>query len=222
MLNKRAVTTVYGSGAASYDEVMAQGWRTLIDRAKVIDLLQPQEGQRFLEAGIGTGLNVEFYPHSTRFVGLDLTLAMLTEARTKYASLSLTAMDGASLAFRPSSFDGVLATLVLSASPNPVKFLQELLRVTRPGGRLAILDVCISPNMEIANIQTKLIYGYATTTGFPPPSPELPGGVIVYDPTLDLDGAIGESGWTSTYSEVLDQENPFTCRRYIAAKRERR
>lgn len=221
MIDNLRVTRVYGAGATKYDAVMANAWQDLIDRDKVVRYVEPNPQCLYLEIGVGTGLNIQHYPRGTRLVAIDLTAPMIAQAARKVKAKThfLILMDGAKLGFPSTTFDGVISTLTISACPDPNTLLKEALRVCRPGGRLAVLDVTRSPDPKIANIQEELIFPYATTTGFPPPSQELPGGVIVYDPTRDIPALIREAGWSDVDVELLDPGNPFTCRAYIFARK---
>ena len=221
-LKLEIIRRIYGAGAAAYDDVMAAGWRTLADRNRLIGSLQPAHGERYLELGVGTGLNIPHYLDGSRYVGIDTTAPMLRKAVERCSQrtdVDLCFMDGTHLGFSDGTFSGVIACLSLSACQDPLICLREGLRVTRPSGRLVIMDVVKSPFEKVANIQTNLIAPYATTTGFPPPSEELPGGVIVYDPGLDMEQLVMAAGWQLTSIEILDRENPFTCRAYMVAER---
>ncbi len=49
-------------------------------------------------------------------------------------------MDGHALDLPDASFDAVVLHLILAAIPDPVRCLNEVARILRPGGRAAILD----------------------------------------------------------------------------------
>lgn len=49
-------------------------------------------------------------------------------------------MDAGNLQFDDGAFDSVLATFVMSVVPNPAQVLQEIARVTRPGGRVYLFN----------------------------------------------------------------------------------
>jgi ubiquinone/menaquinone biosynthesis C-methylase UbiE len=93
---------------------------------------------RTLELGVGTGLNLVHY-RDAHVVGVDLTAAMLAQARTK-VPISLALADAGDLPFPPGVFDIVTSTLVLSAVPDPHQVLREAHRVLRPGGRLLAIE----------------------------------------------------------------------------------
>jgi len=69
---------------------------------------------------------------------------MLGKAKQRAAALGtrvrLLEMDIQGLAFPDHVFDTVFATFVFCSVPDPVRGLQELRRVCRPGGRLFLLE----------------------------------------------------------------------------------
>ena len=93
---------------------------------------------RTLELGVGTGLNLAHY-RGADVTGVDLSMAMLAQARSKRAA-SLVLADAAHLPFRPGVFETVTSTLVLSAVPEPHQVLREAHLVLRPGGRLLAVE----------------------------------------------------------------------------------
>lgn len=101
---------------------------------------------RLLDVGVGTGCNMPFYPPGSEVVGIDASPAMLARARTRARRLGLRVelrqMNPLELAFPDGSFDTVAATFVLLCLPDELQLpaLRELARVTRPGGRILLLD----------------------------------------------------------------------------------
>jgi ubiquinone/menaquinone biosynthesis C-methylase UbiE len=97
-----------------------------------------------LEVGIGTGLNLPFYPPDVRLTGVDLSPAMLAIARTRASELGrdvdLREADAQTLPFADASFDSVVCTLSLCAVPDERAVIAEMRRVLRRGGRLLLLD----------------------------------------------------------------------------------
>jgi len=92
--------------------------------------------------GIGTGLDLPHLPPQHRYVGLDLTAAMLMRARRRSAGLHFAAMrgDAQRLPFHDASFDVAVLHLILAVVPAPTLCLAEAARVLKPGGQLLIFD----------------------------------------------------------------------------------
>jgi phosphatidylethanolamine/phosphatidyl-N-methylethanolamine N-methyltransferase len=115
-------------------------------------------GDRVLEVGIGTGINVSLYPRTCHITGIDLSPAMLEKAHERVAkeglrNVDLLEMDATNLAFEDSSFDVVYAPYVISVVPEPVKVVREMSRVCRPGGKIIILNHFRSPNPVLAMLE---------------------------------------------------------------------
>jgi ubiquinone/menaquinone biosynthesis C-methylase UbiE len=106
---------------------------------------------RILDVGVGTGCNIPFYPEGSKVVGIDMSERMLDRARDRARELgrpmTLRPMNLLSLDFPDASFDTVSCTFVLLCLPDELQeqALKELRRVTRPDGRILILDYRRSP-----------------------------------------------------------------------------
>jgi SAM-dependent methyltransferase len=112
---------------------------------------------RVLEIGVGTGLNLSHYPAGTDVTGIDLSPEMLAIARRRAAGLDLKAdlreMDAEALDFPNHSFDSVVYSLCLCTIPNPVRALEEGLRVARPGARMIFFEHVRSNLLPMALVQ---------------------------------------------------------------------
>lgn len=103
-------------------------------------------GPRVLEVGVGTGRNMPFYPAGVRVTAVDFSPAMLARARARAESLGiadrveLREMDAQALDFPDGTFDSVAFTCVFCSVPDPVAGLKEVARVTKPEGRIVMLE----------------------------------------------------------------------------------
>jgi len=102
------------------------------------------EGPKVLEIGVGTGKNMPFYPKGSEITAIDLTPGMLDRARKRAQELKLDVDlqlgDAQDLEFPDATFDTVLATFVFCSVPDPLIGLREVLRVTKPGGQILLLE----------------------------------------------------------------------------------
>lgn len=113
-----------------------------------------------LEVAVGTGLNLEKYPHDARLTGIDLSDEMLAIARNRAAELgrevALRAGDAHALPFDDAAFDTVVCTFGLCAIPDIDAALDEMTRVLRAGGRLVLVDHVASSSRLVRVIQAVL------------------------------------------------------------------
>lgn len=127
-------------------------------RLRAIQRMNIQPGERVLEVGVGTGINLSLYPKDCTVTGIDFSESMLEKARERVArkpnrNVRLLQMDAADLKFADDSFDIVYAPYLISVVPDPVKVAQEMRRVCRPGGRIVILNHFLSPNPILCRLE---------------------------------------------------------------------
>jgi SAM-dependent methyltransferase len=97
-------------------------------------------GERVLVAGAGTGLDLPHLPAPSGVVATDLTPAMLARARRRAPACHFVLGDAQQLPFADAVFDVVLLHFIVTVVGSPAACLREAARVTRPGGRLSVLD----------------------------------------------------------------------------------
>jgi len=106
--------------------------------ARALDLLALPPGARLLDVGSGPGTTRDLAARrGLRPVGVDLSPAWRGEERAGAFSVG----DAERLPFRGGAFDGAIAECTLSVVPDKAEALEELRRVVRPGGRVAVADV---------------------------------------------------------------------------------
>ncbi len=96
---------------------------------------------------MGTGLDLPFLPPQHRYVGLDLTRAMLAKALPRASGLKFLPVQGDAqrLPFRDACFDAAVLHLILAVVPRPELCLAETARVVRPGGLVLVFDKFLRP-----------------------------------------------------------------------------
>lgn len=110
-------------------------------RSSLVRALGPLPGRAVLDVGCGTGDDSrELAALGARVVGADVSAAMLAEARRRGGPVEFVREDVHALSFPDASFDGVRVKLVRQHSPDVDRADDELVRVLRPGGRLAVFD----------------------------------------------------------------------------------
>jgi SAM-dependent methyltransferase len=112
---------------------------------RVIDSLDPQPGQRWLDLACGTGAIAErAAKRGADVTGLDLAPALIETAKERAAELGLdidyVVGDCEALQFDDGSFDRVSSTCGIMFAPDHEAAARELGRVTAPGGRIALAN----------------------------------------------------------------------------------
>ena len=111
-------------------------------------------GTKILEVGVGTGKNFPYYPVDADIIAIDFSEKMLSHAREKAkkqkVKVNLQQMDVQNMSFEDNTFDTVVATFVFCSVPDPIKCLQEVKRVCKPGGKILLLEHVLSANRVIA------------------------------------------------------------------------
>jgi len=106
-------------------------------------VLQQASG-KVLEVAVGTGKNLPYYSHECRIIAVDLSREMLNIARKRVAKLSMNVSfllaDAEALPFSGESFDTVVSSLSTCTFPDPVAALKEMARVSRPQGKVLLLE----------------------------------------------------------------------------------
>jgi phosphatidylethanolamine/phosphatidyl-N-methylethanolamine N-methyltransferase len=116
-------------------------------------------GPKVLEAGVGTGLSLGYYPEHAEVYGVDLSEDMLRRAQDKVDKRGLThvkslqVMDVTRLGFRDEMFDAVTAQFIITLVPEPEVALSEFARVLRPGGEIVLANHWGQPSGPIAALE---------------------------------------------------------------------
>ena len=141
-----AVRSMFDAIAPRYDLVnrimtfrLDVGWRK-----RTVRSLGSPAGTAVLDLACGTGdLCRELARAGLRPIGADLSLGMLTNART---AAPLLQGDALRLPLPPASVGAVTCGFALRNFVDLGAFLAEVARVLRPGGRVALLEVAEPPN----------------------------------------------------------------------------
>ncbi len=120
-----------------------------LELALVLEALAPRAGDQILDAGCGTGIFTEpMVATGARLIGLDISLDMLRPAVSRLPAQGFSAVSGTllELPFPDGSFDHTVSVTALEFIEDGAGALAELLRVTRPGGRMVVATLnALSP-----------------------------------------------------------------------------
>lgn len=129
--------------AADYDllnDVLSVGQDRLWRRA-VIKAVGSRDGEVVLDLAAGTGSSsAPFIRSGATVVACDFSLGMLAQGRRVRPRLSFVGGDAMRLPFAEASFDAVTISFGLRNIEDIGTALGEMLRVTRPGGRLLVCE----------------------------------------------------------------------------------
>jgi ubiquinone/menaquinone biosynthesis C-methylase UbiE len=107
------------------------------------ELLQKAHGQ-VLELSAGAGANFRFYPQGVSVMAVDVSSAMIEEAKAAARDEGVAAQFICSaveeLTLPPHSFDTVVSTLSLCAYDDPVAVAGRMGRWCKPGGRILLME----------------------------------------------------------------------------------
>lgn len=121
-----------------------------IERSKpiILDGLQLREGQQV--ADLGCGMGADAFEIARRVgsggsvIGVDVSDAMITEANRRAAGLNLPVAfevgDAQALRFDDAAFDACRTERMLMHVPDAEAALAEIVRVTKPQGRISVFD----------------------------------------------------------------------------------
>jgi demethylmenaquinone methyltransferase/2-methoxy-6-polyprenyl-1,4-benzoquinol methylase len=110
-------------------------------RAATIRAVDARPGDRVLDLAAGTGTSSEpFAAAGVEVVPCDFSVGMLREGKRRRPDLPFTAGDATRLPFADASFDAVTISFGLRNVVDTGAALREMLRVTRPGGRLVVTE----------------------------------------------------------------------------------
>ena len=167
-IDRDQIERVYSSYAGVYDRVFGRVFQD--SREAVVRNLKVEPGERVLEVGVGTGLCLPLYAPNCEITAIDLSEAMLEKAAARVKEHALTnvklmKMDAGEMDFPDSSFDTVIAAYVVTAVPDYRKLMKEMIRVSRVGGRLILLNHFTQEHPIVAAVE-KAISPICVKIGF--------------------------------------------------------
>jgi ubiquinone/menaquinone biosynthesis C-methylase UbiE len=121
-------------------------------------IIRAAEG-RVLEVGVGSGLNLPFYPDRVREVlALEPNPRLISMAQRSTRSVSVTFVEGSaeSIPIDDASIDTIVTTWTLCTIPDAGAALSQMRGVLRPGGRLLFVEHGRAPEERVSRWQDRL------------------------------------------------------------------
>ncbi|WP_130866148.1 demethylmenaquinone methyltransferase [Acidipropionibacterium timonense] len=144
-LDKRRadVASMFDGVARRYDLMNSLMTLGAVDRWRqyVVDAVEPAPGQRILDLAAGTGTSsATFAVHGAEVYPTDISLGMLEVGHQRQPDLHFVAGDATALPYADDTFDAVTISYGLRNVEDTRAALTEMLRVTRPGGRVVVCE----------------------------------------------------------------------------------
>ncbi len=137
--NNKELSESYDAWAEDYDlDILSFGYKIPTIMTSFIGRYVAREGS-ILDAGTGTGIlgQALYILGYQKLIGLDISSGMLEKAREKNVYQALHQMDLCEeLDFENDSFSASVAMGVFTAGHAPPSAFDELVQVTKPGGRM--------------------------------------------------------------------------------------
>ena len=144
-LNKKPeeVSAMFDAVARRYDianDILSLG-QTKRWRKRVTKLIAPSVGMRILDLAAGTGSSSEpLAKKGAAVTALDFSEGMLAAGRKKRSYIDFVHGDALALPFEDNYFDVTTISFGLRNTQDYEKALVEALRVTKPGGRMFVVE----------------------------------------------------------------------------------
>jgi demethylmenaquinone methyltransferase/2-methoxy-6-polyprenyl-1,4-benzoquinol methylase len=216
------VAAMFDAIAGRYDLLndILSGGQVRLWRRAVARITGARTGERVLDLAAGTGTSsLTFTATGADCVACDFSIGMLRAGRARLAGaggvreagsggdrppgrLSFVAGDALRLPFRDGAFDAVTISFGLRNVTDPGAGLSEMLRVTRPGGRLVVCEfsaITIAPaDMIYRRYLLHILPAIARRTARSPEAYEyLAESIVDWPAQRELAGLIEAAGWSA-------------------------
>lgn len=119
------------------------------DDLRVVEFSGAAAHETVLEVGAGTGNFLQLFSDAVaRTIALDLTEAMLAQARARWPGMELILADGARIPLRSHCVDLVTSAQALHHIQRPLGVLKEMRRVMTADGRMLVVDQVATERYE--------------------------------------------------------------------------
>ncbi|QNK58917.1 trans-aconitate 2-methyltransferase [Paenibacillus sp. PAMC21692] len=170
----------------------------------LIELLKPEQGERIIDLGCGTGdLAHEISHAGTTCVGLDYSEDMIKAARSKFPGLSFRVADAEQFRLEAGEqpYDAVFSNAALHWMLKPQEVISSVWQALRPGGRfvaefggsgnVGTIIAALTSQLELARVDWRARFPWYFPT------------VGEYAPLLE------KQGFEVRYAELYDRPTPL-------------
>lgn len=174
-----------------------RGWRR-----ETIKAVEPQPRQLILDLAAGTGTSSQALAESgATVVPADLSFGMLNQGRRQYPALSFINADALQLPFPDETFDAVTISYGLRNVEHTLEALQEMLRVTRRGGRIVVNEFSTPTNPAFRRVYKDYLLRALPPLANISPNPVaysyLADSIMDWPDQRALAELMAQAGWTS-------------------------
>jgi ubiquinone/menaquinone biosynthesis C-methylase UbiE len=123
-----------------------------------------------LEIGFGSGLNMKLYPAEvTRVFAVDPAVLGQEMARPRVEASGIpvdyVGLDGQNIDLPDDSVDSAVSTFTLCTIPDPVKAVEEVRRILKPGGTFHFVEHGEAPDERVVKWQKRVDYVWKYIAG---------------------------------------------------------
>jgi SAM-dependent methyltransferase len=147
-MNSPLMATVYERLWRPLSFYLASGVSTASEQRRAAEALRLSDAQHLLDVACGpgnfTGQLAKSLSPSGLAIGFDISEPMLTRAVSDNSGPQICYVrgDAHDLPFDDETFDAVCCFGALYLMPEPFRVAEEMVRVVKPGGRIAVLTSC--------------------------------------------------------------------------------
>ena len=151
----RSIASAFGYSAEELNQLPAEANMGL-SCGNPLTLAGIHEGEVVVDLGCGGGMDVFLAARNVgstgRVVGIDMTAEMLERARAGQQKIGLTNVEFHQstidqLPLADNSVDCVISNCVINLVPDKSAVFHEILRVLKPGGRVALSDIALKQEL---------------------------------------------------------------------------